>query len=242
MAKTCASRPDCRRAAQELVRLIPEQHFTQPPPRYGSFAGADAGRVRHWPALHLCADPLHHSGARLCHARGKRLEPTETGMLVNDLLVSHFPEIVDLNFTARMEEDLDEVAEGDREWVDVCAGFTLPLRRRWSAPRRNAGHQGRTGKGWPPCPDCGSDLVIRWGRYGKFISCSSFPTCRYTEAWLEKIGVKCPEDGGEVVERKTRKGRVFYGCANYPTCQFTSWKRPHRHTLPELRRHAGDRQ
>ena len=76
------------------------------------------------------------------------------------------------------------------------------------------------------CPQCGHDLVIRWGRYGKFISCSNFPACRYTEAWLEKIGVKCPDCGGEVVERKTRKGRVFYGCANYPTCQFTSWKRP----------------
>jgi DNA topoisomerase-1 len=73
---------------------------------------------------------------------------------------------------------------------------------------------------------CGSDLVIRYGRFGKFISCSTFPACRHTEPWLEKIGVKCPEDGGEIVERKTRKGRVFFGCANYPTCQFTSWKRP----------------
>jgi DNA topoisomerase-1 len=76
------------------------------------------------------------------------------------------------------------------------------------------------------CPQCGHDLVIRWGRFGKFISCSNFPTCRYTEPWLEKIGVKCPECGSEIVERKTRKGRVFYGCSSYPTCQFTSWKRP----------------
>jgi DNA topoisomerase-1 len=76
------------------------------------------------------------------------------------------------------------------------------------------------------CPECGHDLVIRWGRFGKFISCSNFPTCRHTEAWLEKIGVKCPKDGGDLVQRKTRKGRVFYGCANYPTCDFTSWKRP----------------
>jgi DNA topoisomerase-1 len=76
------------------------------------------------------------------------------------------------------------------------------------------------------CPESGHDLVIRWGRYGKFISCSNFPECRYTEPWLEKIGVKCPKDGGELVERRTRKGRVFYGCANYPTCDYTSWKRP----------------
>ena len=76
------------------------------------------------------------------------------------------------------------------------------------------------------CPKCGNELVIRWGRFGKFISCSNFPECRHTEALLEKIGVTCPEDGGEIVRRKTRKGRVFYGCSNYPECAFTSWKEP----------------
>ena len=76
------------------------------------------------------------------------------------------------------------------------------------------------------CPESGHELVIRWGRYGKFISCSNFPECKYTEPWLEKIGVICPKDGGEVVQRKTRKGRIFYGCSNYPACDFTSWKRP----------------
>ena len=76
------------------------------------------------------------------------------------------------------------------------------------------------------CPVCGHELVIRWGRYGKFISCSNFPICRHTEAWLEKIGVNCPKCNGEIVQRKTRKGRVFYGCSNYPECDFTSWKQP----------------
>ena len=83
------------------------------------------------------------------------------------------------------------------------------------------------------CPDCGHELVIRWGRYGKFISCSNFPDCRHTEAWLEKIGVLCPKDGGDIVERKTRKGRIFYGCANYPNCDFTSWKLPLKAACPE---------
>ena len=83
------------------------------------------------------------------------------------------------------------------------------------------------------CPDCGHELVIRWGRYGKFISCSNFPECRHTEAWLEKIGVACPKDQGDIVERKTRKGRVFYGCANYPNCDFTSWKLPLKSACPE---------
>jgi DNA topoisomerase-1 len=83
------------------------------------------------------------------------------------------------------------------------------------------------------CPECGKDLVTRWGRFGKFISCSGFPDCRHTEAWLEKIGVACPKDGGEIVERKTRKGRTFYGCANYPECDFTSWKKPLPVPCPE---------
>jgi DNA topoisomerase-1 len=83
------------------------------------------------------------------------------------------------------------------------------------------------------CPECGHELVIRWGRYGKFISCSNFPDCRYTEAWLEKIGVTCPKDQGEIVIRKTRKGRIFYGCANYPNCDFTSWKLPLPRPCPE---------
>jgi DNA topoisomerase-1 len=85
------------------------------------------------------------------------------------------------------------------------------------------------------CPQCGNDLVIRFGRHGKFIGCSTFPECRYTEPWLEKIGVKCPKDGGEIVERKTRKGRTFYGCANYPDCDYTSWQRP----LPRACPHCG---
>ncbi len=83
------------------------------------------------------------------------------------------------------------------------------------------------------CPECEHELVIRWGRYGKFISCSNFPACRYTEAWLEKIGVNCPKDGGDIVSRKTRKGRTFFGCANYPNCDFTSWKQPLPRPCPE---------
>ncbi len=126
-----------------------------------------------------------------------------------------------------MEKDLDEVASGGREWVDVIRGFYSGFapqveRARAEMPTTKAELE-KIGRA---CPECGHDLVIRWGRYGKFISCSAFPACRHTEAWLEKIGVKCPEDGGEIVERKTRKGRLFYGCANYPNCQFTSWKRP----------------
>jgi DNA topoisomerase I len=213
---------------QDLVRLIPEQHFTQPPPRF-----TEASLVQTLEEYGIGRPSTYAPILSTVQERGyvtrenKRLTPTETGVLVNDLLVDHFPEIVDLNFTARMEDDLDEVAEGDRQWVDVVRGFYTTFapqveRAKEEMPATKAELE-KVGR---PCPDCGNDLVIRWGRYGKFISCSSFPTCRYTEPWLEKIGVRCPDCGGEVVERKTRKGRVFYGCANYPTCQFTSWKRP----------------
>jgi DNA topoisomerase I len=157
----------------------------------------------------------------------KRLSPTETGILVNDLLTEHFPEVVDVGFTARMESDLDQIAAGEIPWVDVVREFYGPFAKQVEQADHSMPEMETTletvGR---PCPECGHDLVIRWGRFGKFISCSNFPDCRYTEPWLEKIGVICPKDGGEIVERKTRRGRVFYGCANYPTCDFTSWKRP----------------
>lgn len=213
---------------QELIRLIPEQHFTQPPPRYTEASLVQTleeygiGRPSTYAPI---LSTIQERGYVL--RDGKRLQPTETGMLVNDLLVEHFPEIVDLNFTASMEKDLDTVAAGGREWRDVIRGFYTSFapkveRAKTEMPATKAELE-KVGRA---CPTCGHDLVIRWGRFGKFISCSNFPTCRYTEPWLEKIGVKCPECGGEIVERKTRKGRVFYGCSNYPTCQFTSWKRP----------------
>ncbi len=213
---------------QELVRLIPEQHFTQPPPRF-----SEASLVQTLEEFGIGRPSTYAPILSTIQERGyvsrenKRLVPTETGMLVNDLLVGHFSEIVDMSFTANMEKDLDEVADGDREWVDVVRGFYTSFapkieRAKEEMPATKAELE-KVGRA---CPDCGHDLVIRWGRYGKFISCSNFPSCHYTEPWLEKIGVKCPDCGSELVERKTRKGRVFYGCSTYPTCQFTSWKRP----------------
>ena len=157
----------------------------------------------------------------------KRLEPTQTGVLVNEMMVQYFPEIVDMNFTASMEDDLDKIADGQADWVRVMDTFYQPFavkvqKAQAEMPVTKSGPEpiGRA------CPECGKELVIRFGRYGKFISCSNFPECRHTEPWLEKIGVECPKDHGDIVERKTRKGRVFFGCGNYPECEFTSWKRP----------------
>jgi len=213
---------------QELVRLIPEQHFTQPPPRY-----SEASLVQALEENGIGRPSTYSPILSVIQERGyvvreaKRLIPTETGMLVNDLLVEHFPDIVNLNFTASMEENLDQIASGDRQWTDVVGtfyqDFEPALKKAQSEMPATKAELEKIGR---LCPECGHDLVIRWGRYGKFISCSNFPACRHTEPWLEKIGVVCPKDGGEIVQRKTRKGRVFYGCANYPTCDFTTWKRP----------------
>ena len=213
---------------QRLVRLIPEQHFTQPPPRY-----SEATLVRALEEYGIGRPSTYAPILSTIQQRGyvvrenKRLTPTETGLLVNDLVIEHFPNVLDYGFTAHMEEDLDRIAAGELGWVETISEFYTPFaeqvkKAESEMPDMNTGPEpiGRA------CPKCGHELVIRWGRYGKFISCSSFPECRHTEAWLEKIGVLCPKDKGELVERKSRKGRVFYGCANYPACDFTSWKQP----------------
>ncbi len=213
---------------QRLLEVLPEQHFTQPPPRYSDATLVQAleeqgiGRPSTYAPI---LSTLQQRG--YVRRENKRLVPTETGILVNDLLVQYFPDIVDTRFTAQMESQLDRVASGELDWVQVLRDFYGPFSRelekaRAEMPERKQGPEpiGRA------CPKCGHDLVLRYGRYGKFISCSNFPACRYTEPYLEKIGVKCPQDGGDLVLRRTRKGRIFYGCANYPQCDFTSWARP----------------
>ena len=220
---------------QELVRLIPEQHFTQPPPRY-----SEALLVQALEEDGIGRPSTYAPTISTIQQRGyvvreeKRLIPTDIGMQVNDLMVQYFPDIVDYQFTARMEEDLDMIANGQAEWTEVMHEFYQPFvedlkKAQAEMPVTKSGPEpiGRI------CPEDGGELVIRYGRFGKFISCSNFPKCRYTEPWLEKIGVKCPKDGGELVEKKTRKGRTFYGCANYPNCDFTSWKKPLKEPCPK---------
>lgn len=212
----------------DLLRLLPEQHFTQPPSYY-----TEASLVKALEEFGIGRPSTYAPILQTIQQRGyvdrdgKRLHPTETGFVVNDLLVKYFPEIVDAGFTARMEEELDEIASGEQEWVPVLRDFYSPFKAEVERARQHAPDVELNGEELGrACPKCGKPLVIRWGRYGKFIGCSDFPTCRYTEPWLEKIGVACPLCDGELVERKTRRGRAFYGCSNYPTCEWTSWQRP----------------
>ncbi len=223
--------------SQELVRLLPEQHFTQPPPRFN-----EASLVKTLEENGIGRPSTYAPTISTIQQRGyvervdKRLIPTDTGLQVNDLMVQYFPEVVDYNFTAHMEEDLDKIAEGEMLWTEAIREFYIPF----AEDVKNAQAEIPVTKSEPEpigrnCPTCGKELVIRYGRFGKFISCSGFPECRYTEPWLEKIGVNCPQDGGDLVERRTRKGRTFYGCVNYPNCDFTSWKKPLPTPCPKCR-------
>ncbi len=213
----------------DLLRLMPEQHFTQPPPRY-----TEASLVRTLEEYGIGRPSTYAPIITTIQNRGyveridKRLFPTETGLIVNDLLVKHFPNILDYGFTANMEDDLDRIASGEREWVPVLREFYGPFEKTLKLAEQtmekvDLGPQ-ETGD---LCEKCGHPMVIKWGRYGKFIACSNFPACRNTKSFMVKIGVKCPAcKEGELAERKTRRKRIFYGCDRYPECEFSTWNRP----------------
>ncbi|MCL6432213.1 MAG: topoisomerase DNA-binding C4 zinc finger domain-containing protein, partial [Anaerolineae bacterium] len=212
----------------DLVRLIPEQHFTQPPPRYTEATLVKALEEYGIGRPSTYAPILSTIQERGYVARENRhLVPTELGYIVNDLLVQHFPEVVDTGFTARMESDLDRIAEGSADWVEVLREFYGPFERRvLEAEREMPRVQLEVEETGDVCEKCGHPMVVRHGRFGKFIACSNFPACRNTRPYLTRLGVACPECGGELVERRTRRGRTFYGCARYPECSYTMWKRP----------------
>ena len=218
-----------------LIELQPNQHFTQPPPRY-----SEASLVRSLEEFGIGRPSTYAPTISTIQERGyverseKRLYPTELGKIVNDLLVTYFPDIINVEFTAQMEERLDQIAWEDREWVPVLEEFYAPFERD---VREAEANMPKVEVAEMPigedCPRCEHDLIIRYGRFGKFIACSNFPDCRYTRPFVLKIGVPCPNCGSDLVERKTKKGRIFYGCSTYPECDWTSWKRPLPNPCPE---------
>jgi len=221
----------------DLIQLLPEQHFTQPPPRY-----SEATLIRALEENGIGRPSTYAPIVSTIQSRGyvervdNRLQPTELGMIVCDLLMEHFPRVMDMGFTAQMETDLDRIAAGEQEWVPVLSEFwevfSQTLAQAQATMAQVEISDQPTGE---LCPECGAPLVFKWGRYGKFIGCSSYPECRFRKPFLEKIGVDCPECGGDLVERRTRRGRTFYGCGNYPECNFASWKRPIPIPCPECR-------
>ena len=217
---------------QDLKKLIPDQHFTQPPNRYTEATLVRAreengiGRPSTYASIISTIE-----GRNYVQLEKRHLVPTEVGFMVNDLLVAHFDEIMDVGFTSQMENELDLIAEGDKEWVEVIRQFYgtfEPELEKAKAdmpeiPKAAPEEVGRD------CPDCGRPLVYRVGRFGKFISCSGYPECKYTEKLqkpVEKLGVACPKCGGDLIVKRTKRGKIFYGCTNYPKCDFAEWNRP----------------
>lgn len=159
----------------------------------------------------------------------RRLIPTELGDAVIEFLEKYFSDILDYTFTAQMEDELDEVANGDRVWQESISKFYKPFEAKVEKTMDTAEkveieveHVDKN------CPECGKPLVVRFGKFGKFLACSGFPDCKYTENLEEKIDTPCPKCGGEIVIRHTRRGKTFYGCKNYPKCQFASWTKPEK--------------
>ncbi len=265
-----------------LLRLLdvkPDQHFTEPPPRYTEATLVKAleengiGRPSTYAPI---MSTIQERG--YVKKDGRALRPQELGCVVADLLAERFPGVVDVSFTARMEDELDEVASGERAWPPVVQEFYAPLEEALAAAADAPRVEQETNE---VCDKCGKPMILRWGRFGQFLSCTGYPECKsarpagtdkapepeptdekcpaceapmvskqgpygqflectkYPECKtrrpvLRKIGVLCPKDGGELIERKTRKGRsrTFYGCANYPNCDFTSGTRPLKAPCP----------
>ena len=213
----------------DLLRVLPEQHFTQPPPRFSEASLVkeleenDIGRPSTYAAI---VSTIQNRG--YVEQEQKRLHPTEIGNIVTDLLVEYFPDVVSVDFTAQLEDELDGIA-GGKAWVPVIDEFYQQFAKELSTAdealpkldlKKEVELVGRD------CPLSGHPLVYREGRYGRFIGCSDYPRCKYTEQILVKVGVTCPQCGGDLIEKRTRKGRIFYGCSSYPECDWTSWKRP----------------
>jgi DNA topoisomerase-1 len=158
----------------------------------------------------------------------KRLLPTELGFVVSDLLTDHFPHIFDVGFTSQMEDELDEIASGDRAWVPTLREFYEPFRATLSQAEKSIERvKLKDEPAGEDCEICGRPMVIKLGRYGKFLACSGFPECRNSRPLLQKIGIPCPTCSvGEVVERRSKKGRTFFGCSRFPECDFVSWSKP----------------
>ena len=264
----------------DLLRLLPEQHFTQPPPRYSEATLVKALEERGIGRPSTYAPTLSTIQDRgYVEREGKQLKPTDLGRIVNDLLVGHFAEVVDVDFTANLEEKLDDIATGERPWVPVVRDFYGPFEQTLERAQREIRHVnqqaevtdercdrcgrpmaiklGRNGRflsctGYPECkgarplggkeetpPEptdetcetCGKPMQIRTGRFGRLMACTDYPACKTSKPIMVKIGLKCPKCGtGELVEKKSRRGKTFYGCASYPACDWVSWQKP----LPEL--------
>ena len=218
--------------ALECQEIKPLQHFTQPPPRFSEATLVKILEKNGIGRPSTYAPIISTILARKYVERHERryLKPTEVGFLVNDMLVEHFPEIVDIQFTAKMEEELDEIAEGKMEWQPVIREFYEPFAKHLESKYEEVKKHEITETTDEVCEKCGKPMVVKLGRFGKFLACSGFPECKTTKTLKQEpqtIGMKCPKCvEGDVIMRRTKRGKVFFGCSRYPNCDFASWTNP----------------
>ena len=214
----------------QLIKVSSDQKFTEPPARFN-----EASLIKTLEKLGIGRPSTYAPIISTIQFRNYvekkegRFYPTPVGVAVNDFLIKNFPDVFEYQFTAEMEDDLDKIANGKSEWETSIKKFWNPFEKKLKDVEKSSKRvKIETEKLGKKCSKCKKgELVIRIGRFGKFISCSRFPDCDYTEKYIEKIGMKCPDcKKGDVIVKKTRKGRQFFGCSRYPDCEFASWKNP----------------
>lgn len=212
----------------DLTALDPEQHFTEPPPRYN-----DASLVKTLEEMEIGRPSTYAPIIETIQKRGyverreKQFRPTELGFIVTDMLEEYFKNIVDIKFTANLEGELDEVADGTLDKNDLLQKFYTPFEETLKKAEDAIGTVDLPEEVTDiPCDKCGRMMVVKQGRFGKFLACPGFPECRNAKPLLRDTGVQCPKCGGKIVERKSRRGRAFYGCDLYPDCDYTTWDEP----------------
>jgi DNA topoisomerase-1 len=219
-----------------IEQTTPLQHFTQPPARY-----TEASLIKMLEEKGIGRPSTYSPIISTIVARnyvrkeGKALIPTDLGRMVDNEMRKHFPDIVDIGFTVEMENKLDEIAEGNQDWRKMLADFYGPFSKEVTAAEKNMQDlkQPDQEAGFN-CEKCGKPMMIKTGRFGQFIACSGFPECKNTKPILKKIeGVKCPLCGGDMIEKKTKQWRTFYGCTSYPKCNFASWDLPRPEKCPK---------
>ncbi|KAB7708040.1 type I DNA topoisomerase [Bacillus aerolatus] len=216
--------------------IDPKQHFTQPPPRY-----TEARLVKTLEELGIGRPSTFAPTLDTIQKRGyvaldnKRFIPTELGEIVHELMAEFFSDVIDVEFTAKMEKDLDSVEDGQVEWVEVIDEFYKGFEKHLvKAEEEMEQIEIKDEPAGEDCENCGNPMVFKMGRYGKFMACSNFPDCRNTKAIVKEIGVKCPNcKEGNIIERKSKKRRIFYGCDRFPECDFLSWDKPIERKCPK---------
>ncbi|CAI8020602.1 DNA topoisomerase 1 [Geodia barretti] len=214
-----------------LRKLEPKQHFTQPPPRYN-----EATLVKMLEAKEIGRPSTYASILSTIQDRGYvtkergRLLPTDVGRLVNELLKHGFPNIVDVEFTAKMEDQLDVIADGKVKWVETLGQFypAFQTALKEAPDRMYEARKAMEEQSDEKCEKCGTNMIIKWGRYGRFLGCANYPECQNIKRLTSAVGIDCPEPDcdGYLGERRSRRGKVFYGCSNYPKCEFSTWDKP----------------